>query len=460
MKRAYMTPPVRVRQTAMTERLRDDQYAQLAREMLKGQPLLPLACVALGLLGAIYVDRWTALVWSACMLASIALLGYGAIRFRGAHERGTVTRSERNLLQSVAIAQAFTTASFAALFWQTGQNEWNLLMLMIVMGSLTMAVSLTSTSLTVFPAVLAIYLAVALALCLWEGTAFFHAVAALIPIFFAIAATTGFNAYTRMRDLLVLGYERDALIAKLKTANRAKSDFMANMSHELRTPLNAILGFSEVMKNEVMGPLGSKLYRTYSGDIHASGQRLLGMVNDILDLARIEAGKDSLRDDRFSAAAIAEEARRVFGDEARRRGIDLEMAVDPGLAIRWDVRAAKQIAFNLMSNALKFTPAGGTITMAAGRSPDGGAWISLRDTGCGIALENQDMIFQSFGQGRYDLAKTEGSGLGLAIVRGLVEAHGASIHVDSRPGQGATFTIDIPANRVVTLENAAVSLAA
>jgi two-component system cell cycle sensor histidine kinase PleC len=235
---------------------------------------------------------------------------------------------------------------------------------------------------------------------------------------------------------------------------------MANMSHELRTPLNAILGFSEVMKNEVMGPLGSKLYRTYSGDIHASGQRLLGMVNDILDLARIEAGKDSLRDDRFSASAIAEEARRVFGDEARRRGIDLEMAVEPGLAIRWDVRAAKQIAFNLMSNALKFTPAGGKITMAAGRSPEGGAWISLRDTGCGIALENQDMIFQSFGQGRYDLAKTEGSGLGLAIVRGLVEAHGASIHVDSRPGQGATFTIDIPANRVVALENAAVTLAA
>lgn len=435
-----------------TERLHSDMMRELARSTLRELPMMPFSAVALGILGGAFVGVFEAMAWSTAMLATCVALWLASKRYLRTSDGSQRARLDEWLLMIASGGQAVTTVCFALVFWQSGSSEWNLMLLMIVMVSTILGVSLTATSIPTAFAIMTIHLIVTVSLCMWEGGTTFHALAALSPIFAVVVIGSAHRAHTRVRGLLVLAYERDTLIENLKAANQTKRTFMANMSHELRTPLNAILGFSEVMKDEVMGPIGSPLYRTYVGDIHTSGSQLLGMVNDILDLARIEDGGAALADDCFAVTAVGTQAVRTFGDEARKRDITLVTALEPTLAVRWDVRSAKQIAFNLMSNALKFTPAGGTITLSAGLSPDGGAWFSIRDTGCGIAPELHAKIFESFGQGRHDLAKKQGSGLGLAIVRGLVEAHGASIEVLSQTGCGATFTIRIPADRVVPLD--------
>ncbi len=258
-----------------------------------------------------------------------------------------------------------------------------------------------------------------------------------------------YNLVTAEREL------RDVQLTMAKEqaelANRAKSEFLAAMSHELRTPLNAILGFSEVIQNETFGPVGNVKYREYAGDIHESGQHLLDLINDILDLSKIESGSDELHEDEIEIPEVIHSALKLVGYRAEQGGIKLELELqDPLPALRADVRKLKQILVNLLSNAVKFTDAGGEVTLGAWCRMDSGYVFQIIDTGIGIAPEDIPKALSRFGQVDGDLDRQyEGTGLGLPLTRALVELHGGVLELQSEVGVGTTVTVCFPAKRIV-----------
>ncbi len=231
---------------------------------------------------------------------------------------------------------------------------------------------------------------------------------------------------------------------QLEIADKHKSEFLANMSHELRTPLNAIIGFSEVLIERLFGEVNEK-QADYLNDIHTSGKHLLSLINDILDLAKVEAGRTELELSSFHLPSALENAMTLVRERAQRHGIALALKVDERLgAFVADERKLKQIVLNLLSNAVKFTPDGGRIDVAARLESDT-IEVSVKDTGIGIAREDQQVVFEEFRQvGRNYTNKQEGTGLGLALTRKFVELHGGSIRLESEPGKGSTFTFTLP----------------
>jgi len=231
---------------------------------------------------------------------------------------------------------------------------------------------------------------------------------------------------------------------QLEVASRHKSEFLANMSHELRTPLNAIIGFSEVLNERMFGELNEK-QDEYLKDIHASGQHLLSLINDILDLSKIEAGRMELELTDFDLPMAIDNALTLVRERASRRGVALKLTVGEGVGtVRGDERKMKQVLLNLLSNAIKFTPEGGRIKVGASLV-DGAVEVSISDTGVGIAPEDLEAVFEEFRQVGASAAKQEGTGLGLALCRKFIELHGGTIRVESAIGAGSTFTFRLPA---------------
>ena len=242
--------------------------------------------------------------------------------------------------------------------------------------------------------------------------------------------------------------ELGRLYQQLDTANRHKSEFLASMSHELRTPLNAIIGFSEVLLDRLFGDLNAK-QEEYLQDVLESGRHLLSLINDILDLSKVEAGHMELEVGRFALPEILENGLTMIRERAGRHGIALSLEVDPAIdVIEADERKVKQVVFNLLSNAVKFTPDGGKVGIRVGRN-EAGVWITVWDTGIGITPENQERIFEEFQQveGVYT-EKREGTGLGLALAKKFVELHGGQLWVESEAGQGSRFTFTLPVGTV------------
>jgi two-component system cell cycle sensor histidine kinase PleC len=243
----------------------------------------------------------------------------------------------------------------------------------------------------------------------------------------------------------------EALAAKIQAerASRAKTEFLAHMSHELRTPLNAVMGFTELMIGEALGPLGSPRYRDYAQDIHDSGGHLLALINDILDLARIEAGRMTLHEEITDAGDAVQHAAATVRSVAAERGLTLEVDVEPGLPVlHADVRALLQMVVNLASNAVKFTPEGGHVLLSASGLPDGGIGIMVADTGVGIAADELPRLLEPFGRADgYRANKSEGTGLGLPIVKRLIEMHGGRLELSSEPSGGTTAILLFPAER-------------
>jgi signal transduction histidine kinase len=230
---------------------------------------------------------------------------------------------------------------------------------------------------------------------------------------------------------------------QLEAASRHKSEFLANMSHELRTPLNAVIGFSEVLLQRMFGALNDK-QDEYLKDIYASGQHLLSLINDILDLSKIEAGRMELAPAPFHLPTALENAVTLIRERASRHGIMLQLDIDRRLGETvGDERKVKQVLLNLLSNAVKFTPEGGRISLKAGQR-DGEVEISVTDTGTGIAPEDQTAIFEEFRQVGSDEKRREGTGLGLTLAKKFVELHGGRIWVESELGRGSTFTFTLP----------------
>ena len=260
--------------------------------------------------------------------------------------------------------------------------------------------------------------------------------------------------------------EKDALIGELEqakeisdearhraeAANVAKSRFLAQMSHELRTPLNAILGFSEVMKSEIFGAHAVAVYKEYSSDIHNSGVHLLNLINEILDLSRIEAGRYELNEEAVSLIHVVADCHHLLKLRASNRGITIHEVFEQDMPRIWgDERAIRQIVLNLLSNSIKFTPQGGEIWLKAGWTASGGQYLSVKDTGSGIAEDEIPVVLASFGQGSNSIKSAEqGAGLGLPIAKSLIDMHGGTFTLKSKLRIGTEVIITFPPERVMS----------
>jgi signal transduction histidine kinase len=244
--------------------------------------------------------------------------------------------------------------------------------------------------------------------------------------------------------------ELEAASRRAADADEAKSFFLANMSHELRTPLNAILGFSEMLARETFGPLGQPRYQGYANDIHKSASHLLEIINDILTLTRIEAGKLQIDRQPVDVAEVWEFAAGMLKEKMEEALLKLELRLPEDLPrLNGDNRALRQVAINLLSNAIKFTPAGGAITVSAGSGPQG-LTVTVADSGVGLSPEDVKRVFTPYVQVANPLVRrNDGVGLGLALVRTLVELHGGQAAIESKPGQGTKVILKFPRNRLV-----------
>lgn len=297
------------------------------------------------------------------------------------------------------------------------------------------------------------------------GDPFYFALASMaigIHVFFVYLAR---GLHSTALAMVEFRAEKDNLISELEAAtaisdearrraeaaNKAKSRFLATMSHELRTPLNAIMGFSEVMEHELLGPIGSDAYRDYAHNIYQSGDHLLSIINEILDLSRIEAGRYDLNEETVRLTDIVEDCERLVKIKAEAKSLTIVNDFAPDLPQVWvDPRALRQICLNLLSNALKFTPKGGRVTLIVGHTEDGGQFLTVSDTGPGIPKEEIPRVLQAFGQGSLAHETAEGgTGLGLPIVQNLIQLHGGTFDLHSELRKGTDVTVTLPPQRVL-----------
>ena len=389
--------------------------------------------------------------------------------------------SARKWSLRISAANLFLVANWSTLgfwLWAGGNKNSNHIMIELLLAATFAAhAAITGACRTIARPALALYLAVLIAVPLqgiFVSQTFTHSLVmvALAPFYVAFLALIGRRNRARAHAAIILAQERDTLMAELvmaklesdrgreeaEAANRAKSQFLANMSHELRTPLNAILGFSEIISSRIFAKDDERTVE-YANLIHSSGKHLLALINDILDLAKIEAGRWQLQETELSLYAVASDTLQQVTWRAQNDHIILENAIAPGLeTVYADERSIRQILLNLLSNAVKFTPENGIVRVFAHRHADGGMMVGVSDTGIGIAPEDQAKVFDSFGQGKHDVAIADkGTGLGLTIVKGLAEAHGGTVRLESEVGTGTTVTLRLPAARVMARSQAHVA---
>jgi signal transduction histidine kinase len=247
-------------------------------------------------------------------------------------------------------------------------------------------------------------------------------------------------------DLTLTQEELQHRNAALLHANRTKSNFLANMSHELRTPLNAIIGFAEILRHQMFGPLGNDRYSSYVDDIQRSGQHLLSLINDILDMSRIEAGRQPMKLEQQPLRPLIERSMRMTQPMAENRAVRLDLDADGvDLSANCDSRAVIQMVVNLVSNAIKFSPAGGSVNIRLEPSKLGGAKISVADNGPGIDEAVLPHLFEAYAhRAAMTTSRYDGVGLGLAITKALVELHHGNIRVITQPGRGTIMTLELP----------------
>jgi two-component system cell cycle sensor histidine kinase PleC len=438
------------------DRLAWDQTEEVAQGVIREAHMMPLSALGLSAVGWLYAGPGLAVIWAVAMAASTTVLLSTCYWFRRQTYAQTATATARRTVFLGSLIQTVVTGGHMPMFWIHGNTDGNLVLVLIFMASAMLAVSLTAASRPILIANVAFHAIVCEAVLLLEGGGTFNLLAALAPLYFAALASSGARTYQRHREVLVLAQEREAMISDLTRANDAKTRFLANMSHELRTPLNAILGFSEMMKGEAFGPHGSPKYLEYASDIHSSGAHLLDLINDLLDGARVDAGSYVPANETFELSALFDECTRLVLGRAAEKGLSLACRRIGQIALDADRRGIKQVVINLLANAVKFTPQGGHVSLDAVIEAHGGLLITVRDDGPGIEAGDLARIFESFGQGRHDVAERDrGVGLGLAIVRGIVNAHGGTIEALSVPGKGTTMLVRLPCSRVIAPRAAA-----
>jgi two-component system, cell cycle sensor histidine kinase PleC len=437
-----------------------------ARNRLSAAYALPLLIAIVGATATTWIGPWRAIAWAVAALAiHVAILLVCRHFNRLQIAEVSITKwTTRFVIAEFVGALGWTAILLLARtpFPGSGLEVFQFATMLIVTSVATMLAS------TVPAAAVAGSVPVTLtlvALFASRGDLLFVALSIMAvgaEFFFLILAS---RLYSATLTMLEYRAEKDLLIAELGTAksisdesrrraeeaNLAKSRFLATMSHELRTPLNAILGFSEVMKKEVLGPMENPTYRDYVGDIHASGQHLLNLINEILDLSRIEAGRHELYEEPVNLVHLVEECRHLVELRARNKGITISEQYERDMPRLWaDDRAVRQIALNLLSNAIKFTPTGGEVMIKVGWTSGGGQYLSIRDNGPGIPPEEIPIVLSSFGQGSLAIKSAEqGAGLGLPIVQALMRMHDGTFELKSKLREGTEAVACFPLSRVM-----------
>ncbi len=438
-------------------------YAEGRKAALLPQALLSLAIAAMT---TFWLPPLLISLWLITLLCALSVTGLLAISFLRQEKSIAKARTWQTRFIIAETANGLAWATFAGLMIGVSDPvATTYVMVVFMLAAAIITVVAAFVPMAVYASMSAI--AFAMLLYLWPATA--HGPIAPMTIL-AIATLLYFivlarRIYESQLDSLAFQAEKDSLIAELEQAKAvsdearrraeeaslAKSRFLATMSHELRTPLNAILGFSEVMKNELFGPHSVEAYRDYSKDIHASGEHLLMLINEILDLSRVEAGRYELKEEAVLLPGVIEDCRHLLTLRAKKRGVTLNETVEPNMPRIWaDERAVRQIALNLLTNAIKFTPQGGQVAVKAGWTVNGGQYFSVKDNGPGIPEEEIPVIMSSFGRGSMAHKNAdEGTGLGLPIVKGLVEMHGGTFTLRSKLREGTEVIVMFPPERVM-----------
>jgi two-component system cell cycle sensor histidine kinase PleC len=447
-----------------TGKLALDQLRLALRNLKPNFWLMPIFAAIMLVMFARWVPASTLALWWVLVVVNGIPLGIICHRFLKV-ESGEIPAENRWVQISAAAFFLFavTWSSFGFIFWRTGDDLNHMLVLILLAATLAGNSALVGACKPLAVLGYSVHGMALVVLPLREGGIVYDGLALMAFLYVCYLAYMSRQIYETARDMLLLRDDKNELIDALEksktasddaleraeAASRAKSQFLANMSHELRTPLNAILGFSEMIHSGTTRANVDK-HIEYAEIIHQSGHHLLTLINDILDLAKIEAGGLQLRESIVDLPALIEECVKLLGAKAQDGRLDLSFDAPVCMSpLRADERALKQVMLNLLSNALKFTPPFGSVIAFARMEPNGDVAFGVTDTGLGIAEEDRTRVFQNFGQGRHDVVVVDkGTGLGLPIVKGLIEAHGGTVVLTSRVGDGTCVTATLPAARV------------
>ncbi|MDU2924932.1 HAMP domain-containing sensor histidine kinase [Bradyrhizobium sp.] len=437
---------------------------QYAQTRISASYIVMLLVVATGLMLSVWLHALAAGAWTCGVLCIHAAIVRNCSNFLADQPSMAATRRWRtrfvllDLLYGVCWMAILIHPALAEVL---GTLMMFLMLLVIAVSSMLAANLPVAAVAVTAPVTVAITLSLAL-----SGTFDNYLLAA-----FAVAAEGYFvllahQLHSTTLATLEARAEKDALIGELEqakaisdearyraeAANVAKSRFLAQMSHELRTPLNAILGFSEVMKSEIFGAHAVPVYKEYSADIHNSGVHLLNLINEILDLSRIEAGRYELNEEAVALVHVVADCHHLLKLRASSRGLTIHEVFEQNMPRLWaDERAIRQVVLNLLSNAIKFTPQGGEIWLKAGWTASGGQYLSVKDTGSGIPENEIPIVLASFGQGSNSIKSAEqGAGLGLPIAKNLIEMHGGTFTLKSKVRIGTEVIVTFPPERVMS----------
>ena len=449
----------------LSDQARIAQMRVLA-ESQGGIPLLLPALIIAYCASLLPVIAWPKLaLWGTAIISVHILYSHFSRSFLQLNIESIDVRLWARRFEGVSLAFAVTLSSILFLFWVPDSVLYQNYIVSTVAISFAPMTLVTICYMPVFYRTL-VPMIVALAIRFITMGDVGHAIVAAVLIIFGLvlrrlalsvngAMSRSINLQSDKNALIEQLFrakrESDAARARAEEANRAKSHFLANMSHELRTPLNAIIGFSEVMATEIFGGHAKPIYKEYSYDINRSGQHLLGLINDILDLSRIEAGRFEIVEEEVDIVALAEEANRLLTIRAEAQGVSVVYDFAPDLPTLYaDMRAMRQIWINLLTNAIKFSPRDTVVTMLVRIDPDGDLRFGIHDQGSGISESEIGRVTEAFTQGAAGIAQPgKGSGLGLSIVKGLMQIHGGSFEIRSKIGEGTQAEAVFPEQRLL-----------
>jgi two-component system cell cycle sensor histidine kinase PleC len=435
-----------------------------AQNRLSASLVILLLVGTVGFLSSLWIGAVAAGTWTSAVLVIHAIMITKCRQFLAEPQASVNLRVWR--LRFIVLDLFFGLAWMFILIHPVGVDDGSNTFMLFVMLLVVAVSSMLASSLpiAVFAATTPVSAAVALQFALNANLHDYilSAMALTAQCYFSLLTH---RLYSTMLATLEARAEKDALIGELETskaisdearrraeaANVAKSRFLAQMSHELRTPLNAILGFSEVMQTEIFGPHSVPTYKDYSGDIHNSGVHLLGLINEILDLSRIEAGRYELNEELVTLADVVAECSHLLQIRAKNRSLTIHEVFEAAMPRLWaDERAVRQICLNLLSNAIKFTPPGGEIWLKVGWTASAGQYLSVKDTGPGIPEEEIPIVLASFGQGSNSIKSAEqGAGLGLPIAKSLIDLHNGTFTLKSKLRIGTEVIVTFPPERVM-----------
>ncbi|HXG78473.1 MAG TPA: ATP-binding protein [Methyloceanibacter sp.] len=439
--------------------------AMFVRNELSAAVTTPLIAVIVALGAMFWAPAQDLLIWLATVFVSKGIVIALCRQFANAPRDDSQTPVWRAKITAAEFLYGVCWAGVAFISPDSQSEAANTFIFATMLVVISMRMLFSSTVMPIlYAGTVPMTVAIVIRFALLDNP-FYWAMAAMavgVHVYF-IWLMNGLNA--TVVAMLEFRAEKDALIAELERskaisdearlraeeANHAKSRFLATMSHELRTPLNAILGFSEIMRSEILGPHSNPTYKEYANDIHQSGQHLLNLISEILDISRIEAGRYELREAPVDLAGVVEDCHRLMRLRAENKGLKIVESFEDNLPQLWaDERAIRQICLNLLSNAIKFTPTGGAITLKVGRTPGGGQFLSVKDTGPGIPENEIPRVLSSFGQGSLAHQTAEGgTGLGLPITKGLTELHDGTFELKSKLRYGTEVIVTFPKKRVM-----------